>query len=85
MSNLTFDDHKSNLFKAMNGMRKTLEPLNERLKPLKMMLWVADGLVWINRHAANDDSGSGMYIDNAKIEEMMSMTDEQLIKKLRRD
>ena len=85
MSNLTFDDHKSNLFKAMNGMRKTLEPLNERLKPLEIMLWVADGLVFINRHAANDDSGSGMYIDNAKIEEMMSMTDEQLIKKLRRD
>lgn len=82
---MTFDQYKRNLNIAMSGMRKTLEPLNERLKPLKMMLWLADGLVWINRHAANDDSGSGMYIDNAKIEEMMSMTDEQLIKKLRRD
>lgn len=82
-TNLTFDDHKSDLFKAMNGMRKKLEPLNVRLKPLKMMLWVADGLVWINRHAANDDSGGGIYMDNAKIEKMMAMTDEQLIEKLR--
>lgn len=82
-TNLTFDDHKSNLFKAMNGMRKTLEPLNERLKPLNMMLWVADGLVWINRHAANDDSGSGFFIDNIRIEKMLAMTDEQLIEKLR--
>lgn len=82
-NNLTFDDHKSNLFKAMNGMRKALEPLNERLKPLEMMLWVADGLVWINRHAANDDSGGGFFIDNIRIEEMLAMTDEQLIEKLR--
>lgn len=82
-TNLTFDDHKANLFKAMNGMRKTLEPLNERLRPLKMMLWVADGLVWINRHAANDKSGGGFFIDNIRIEEMLAMTDEQLIKKLR--
>ena len=80
-----FDKHKGDLNRAINGMKKSLAPLNEKLKPLNMMLWVADGLVWINRHAANDDSGSGMYIDNAKIEEMMSMTDEQLIKKLRRD
>lgn len=82
-TNLTFNDHKSNLFKAMSGMRKTLEPLNERLKPLKMMLWVADGLVWINRHAANDDSGGGIFMDNVRIEEMLAMTDKQLIKKLR--
>ena len=82
-TNLTFDDHKSNLFKAMNGMRKTLEPLNERLKPLNMMLWVADGLVWITRYAANDDSGSGFFIDNIRIEKMLAMTDEQLIEILR--
>ncbi|MGP5210289.1 hypothetical protein ACTXJ5_05795 [Psychrobacter alimentarius] len=82
-TNLTFDDHKSDLFKAMSGMRKSLEPLNERLKPLEMMLWVADGLVWINRHAANDESGGGFFIDNIRIEEMLAMTDEQLIKKLR--
>lgn len=82
--NLSFDDHKSNLFKAMNGMRKALEPLNERLKPLEMMLWVADGLVWINRHAANDDSGiRDNFIDNIEIEKMLAMTDEQLIEKLR--
>ena len=79
--NLTFNDHKANLFKAMNGMRKTLEPLNERLRPLKMMLWVADGSVWINRSAANDDSGGGIYINDDIIKKMLAMSDDQLIKK----
>ncbi len=39
----TIDYHKRNLNIAMNGMKKALEPLNERLKPLNMKLWVADG------------------------------------------
>ena len=79
----TIDYHKRNLNIAMNGMRKALEPLNERLKPLNMKLWVADGTCWINREAANDISGGGIYINNDRIEKMLSMTDDQLIKWLR--
>lgn len=78
-----FDKYKRDLNIAMNGMRKSLIPINERLKPLNMMLWVADGSVWINRSAANDDSGGGIYINDDIIKKMLAMSDDQLIKKIK--
>lgn len=78
-----FDKYRRDLNIAMNGMRKSLIPINERLKPLNMMLWVADGLVWINRSAANDDSGGGIYINDDIIKKMLAMSDDQLIKKIK--
>lgn len=78
-----FDKYRRDLNIAMNGMRKSLIPINERLKPLNMMLWVADGSVWINRSAANDDSGGGIYINDDIIKKMLAMSDDQLIKKIK--
>lgn len=82
-TNLTFNDHKSNLFKAMSGMRKTLEPLNEKLKPLDMMIYFCDTQTMLNPFGSNSRTGFSIYIDDNKIKKMISMTDDQLIKKLR--
>lgn len=82
--NLSFDDHKSNLFKAISGMKKALEPLNERLKPLNAMIYIDSGMTWINTHRADNRSGFSIYINADDIENMLAMTDEQLIQKLRK-
>ncbi len=79
----SIDYHKRNLNIAMSGMRKALEPLNERLKALNMKIWVADGTCWINREAANDISGGGIYINDDIIKKMLAMSDDQLIKKIK--
>lgn len=80
-----FDLHKRNQNIAVTGMARALEPLNERLKPLNMMVFLCDSQTMINPFGASSRAGLSIYLDDNEIEKMMSMTDEQLIKKLRRD
>lgn len=82
-TNLTFDDHKKNIQISINGMKSALAPLNERLKPLDMMIYISDMNIFLNSFEATSRSGFGIYINTDEIEEMLAMTDEQLIKKLR--
>ncbi len=82
-TNLTFDDHKKNIQIAINGMRSALEPLNERLKPLDMMIYISDVNTFLNPFEATSRTGFSIYINVDKIEKMLAMTDEQLIEKLR--
>ncbi len=82
-TNLTFDDHKKNIQIAINGMNSALEPLNEKLKPLDMMIYISDMNTFLNPFEATSRTGFGIYINVDKIEKMLAMTDEQLIEKLR--
>ena len=85
MSDLTYDQHSLKAEAAKIGMVKALEPLNEKLKPLDMMIYFCDTQTMLNPFGSNSRAGLSIYIDDNEIEKMMSMTDEQLIKKLRRD
>ena len=80
-----FDKHKRDLNIALNGMEKSLKPLNDRLEPLNMMIYFCDTQTMLNPFGSNSRVGLSIYIDDNEIEKMMSMTDEQLVKKLRRD
>lgn len=82
-TNLTFDDHKKNIQIAINGMKSALEPLNEKLKPLDMMIYINDMNTFLNPFEATSRTGFGIYINADKIEKMMALTDKQLIEKLR--
>lgn len=82
-TNLTFDDHKKNIQIALNGMTKALEPLNLKLKPLDMMIYISDMNTFLNSFEATSRAGFSIYINEDDIQEMLVMTDEQLIKKLR--
>lgn len=81
MSNLTYDQHALNAEAAKIGMVKALEPLNEKLKPLDMMIYFNDTQTMLNPFGSNSRVGLSIYIDDNEIEKMMSMTDEQLIQK----
>lgn len=78
-----FDKHKGDLNRAINGMKKSLAPLNEKLKPLNMMIYIDSGMTWINEHTADDRSGHSIYINDEHIEKLMSMSDKQLRKELK--
>lgn len=81
--NISFDQHNRNLNIAINGMVKALIPLNEKLAPLDMMIYISGAEVWVSPFAANSRNGLSIYIDDNEIERMMSMTGDQLINKLR--
>ncbi|WP_201556251.1 hypothetical protein [Psychrobacter sp. 72-O-c] len=81
---ISFGQHKKNLNIAKSGMTKTLAPLNEKLAPLDMMIYLCNGQTMLNTFEASSRAGLSIYIDDNEIETMMSMTDDQLIKKLRR-
>lgn len=83
--NTTYDQHSLKAEAAKIGMVKALEPLNEKLKPLDMMIYFCDTQTMLNPFGSNSRAGLSIYIHDNEIEKMMSMTDEQLIKKLRRD
>ena len=85
MSELTYDQHSLNAEAAKIGMVKALEPLNEKLKSLDMMIYFCDTQTMLNPFGSNNRTGLSIYIDDNEIEKMMSTTDEQLIKKLRRN
>lgn len=78
-----FDLHKRNLSKAISGMEKSLAPLNEKLKPLNMMIYIDGGQVWINEHRADDRSGHSIYMNDVRIAKLISMSDKQLIEELK--
>lgn len=80
---MSFDRHSLNAETAKIGMTKALEPLNEKLKPLDMMIYFCDTQTMLNPFGSNSRTGFSIYIDDNKIKKMISMTDDQLIKKLR--
>lgn len=78
-----FDKHKRDLNIALNGMEKSLKPLNDRLEPLNMMIYISDMNTYLNTTEASSRAGFSIYVDDDQIEAMLTMTDDQLIKKLR--
>ncbi len=83
MSDLTYDQHSLNAEAAKIGMTKALKPLNEKLKPLDMMIYFCYTQTMINPFGANSRTGLSIYINDSEIDTMMAMTDEQLINKLK--
>ena len=77
MSDLTYDQHSLKAEAAKIGMVKALEPLNEKLKPLDMMIYFCDTQTMLNPFGSNSRAGLSIYIDDNEIECEFSAKDRQ--------
>lgn len=79
---MTIATTKKQLQKAKSQMTRKISPLNKRLKQNNMCIWfdAEDELFFINRHDSDSKSGISFYLDQRKLNKIMALSDEALVK-----
>lgn len=64
--------------KVIAQLQKAVQPFNDRLKPMNMMVWWDGEEYMLNTEAANRSIGSALYLDDHCLMQLMTMTDRKL-------
>ena len=64
--------------KTKAQLQKAVQPLNNRLKPMNMMVWWDDEEYMFNPEAANSNNGNVFRLGDHGLEMLMAMTDSKL-------
>lgn len=64
--------------KTATQLQKIIQPLNDRINPINMMVWWDGEEYAINTEAANRSLGSSFCLDDYRLAQLMAMTDRQL-------
>lgn len=75
---LSIDKLKKRSAKLTAKLQKALKPLNDRLKPMKMLVWWDGEDYVINTQAADRSLGTEFRLDDHCLAQLMAMSDAKL-------
>lgn len=70
---------KQRSVKLSAKLQKAVKPLNERLKPMNMLVWWDGDEYVINAEAADRTVGTAFRLDDHCLNQLMAMSDQKLI------